>query len=66
VVAVAALQARRRRIEMRYATDRGRVVHRDGDLVFLEAVLVDGDDAPIATATATARVIALADARAAA
>jgi uncharacterized protein (TIGR00369 family) len=43
---------------------RGRVVHRDGDLVFLEAVLVDGDDALIATATA--RVIALADARAAA
>jgi hypothetical protein len=34
--------------------------------VFLEAVLVDGDDALIATATATARVIALADARAAA
>jgi uncharacterized protein (TIGR00369 family) len=45
---------------------RGRVVHRQGDLAFLEAELVDGDGRIVATATATARVIALADARAAA
>jgi uncharacterized protein (TIGR00369 family) len=45
---------------------RGRVVHRDGDLAFLEATLLDGDGAVIATATATARVIALRDARASA
>jgi uncharacterized protein (TIGR00369 family) len=45
---------------------KGRVVHRDGDLVFLEASLFDTDAAVIATATATARVIALNRARAAA
>jgi len=45
---------------------RGRIVHRDGDLVFLEASLSDADAAVIATATATARVIALASAPAAA
>jgi uncharacterized protein (TIGR00369 family) len=45
---------------------RGRVVHRDGDLVFLEASLLDGDGAVIATATATARVIPLSQAPAAA
>jgi uncharacterized protein (TIGR00369 family) len=45
---------------------RGRVVHRDGDLAFLEASLVGADAAVIATATATARVIALRHARAAA
>jgi uncharacterized protein (TIGR00369 family) len=45
---------------------RGRVVHRDGDLAFLEASLVDADQAVIARATATARVIALDQARAAA
>jgi uncharacterized protein (TIGR00369 family) len=45
---------------------RGRVVHRDGDLVFLEASLLDADERVLATATATARVIPLADARAAA
>jgi uncharacterized protein (TIGR00369 family) len=39
--------------------DRGQVVHRDGDLVFLEASLLDGDAAVAATATATARVIPL-------
>jgi hypothetical protein len=44
----------------------GRVVHRDGDLAFLEASLVGPDAAVIATATATARVIALRHARAAA
>jgi acyl-coenzyme A thioesterase PaaI-like protein len=43
---------------------RGRVVHRDGDLAFLEASLVGVDAAVIATATA--RVIALRHARAAA
>ena len=47
---------------------KGRVVHRDGDLAFLEASLVGADAAVIATATATAtaRVIALRYARAAA
>jgi uncharacterized protein (TIGR00369 family) len=38
---------------------KGRVVHRDGDLAFLEASLLDGDAVVIATATATARVIPL-------
>jgi hypothetical protein len=43
---------------------RGRIVHRDGDLVFLQAVLSDADGAvtATATATATARVIPLRDA----
>ena len=45
---------------------QGRVVHRDGDLVFLEASLLDGDAAVVATATATARVIPLGQAPAAA
>ena len=45
---------------------QGRVVHRDGDLVFLEASLLDGDAAVVATATATARVIPLRQAPAAA
>jgi uncharacterized protein (TIGR00369 family) len=45
---------------------KGRIVHRDGDLVFLEAALFDADAAVIATATATARVIALSGAPAAA
>jgi len=47
-------------------TGRGHVVHRAGDLVFLEASLADADGLVIATATATARVIALASAPAAA
>ena len=47
-------------------TGKGRVVHRDGDLVFLEASLLDSDTEVIATATATARVIALSQARSAA
>jgi uncharacterized protein (TIGR00369 family) len=38
---------------------RGRVVHRDGDLAFLEASLTNSDEAVVATATATARVIAI-------
>jgi uncharacterized protein (TIGR00369 family) len=46
-------------------TARGRIVHRDGDLVFLEASLFDGAGAAITTATATARVIPLGDAPAA-
>jgi uncharacterized protein (TIGR00369 family) len=45
---------------------KGRVVHRDGDLVFLGASLFDTDAAVIASATATARVIALNRARTAA
>jgi len=45
---------------------QGRVVHRVGDLAFLEAALIDADGVVTATATATARVIALSDARAAA
>ncbi|MDR2985476.1 MAG: phenylacetic acid degradation protein, partial [Nocardiopsaceae bacterium] len=45
---------------------RGRVVHRDGDQAFLAASLIDADAAVIATATATARVIALTEAPAAA
>jgi uncharacterized protein (TIGR00369 family) len=47
-------------------TGKGRVVYRDGDLAFLEASLADSDGAVIATATATARVIALEQARSAA
>jgi uncharacterized protein (TIGR00369 family) len=45
---------------------KGRVVHREGELAYLEASLVDPQGATVATATATARVIALADAREAA
>jgi uncharacterized protein (TIGR00369 family) len=45
---------------------KGRIVHRDGDLASLEASLVDAGGGVIATATATARVIPLASARAAA
>ena len=45
---------------------KGRVVHRNGDLAFLEASLFDRQGALIATATATARVIALDQARSAA
>jgi uncharacterized protein (TIGR00369 family) len=40
-------------------TGRGRIVHRDGDLAFLEAALFEEGGAVIATATATARVIPL-------
>ena len=45
---------------------KGRIVHRDEDLVFLEASLLDAGEAVIATATATARVISLNQAPAAA
>jgi uncharacterized protein (TIGR00369 family) len=41
---------------------RGRVVHRDGDMAFLEASLIDSQGSVIATATATARVIPLSQA----
>lgn len=44
---------------------KGRVVHRDGDLAFLEAALLDSQGTLIATATATARVIPLDQARSA-
>ncbi len=44
---------------------KGQVVHRDGDMAFLEASLIDSQEAVIATATAIARVIALDRARAA-
>jgi uncharacterized protein (TIGR00369 family) len=45
---------------------KGRVVRRDGDIAFLEASLHDFEGTLIATATATARVIALDQARSAA
>jgi uncharacterized protein (TIGR00369 family) len=45
---------------------KGCVVHRVGDLVFLEASLRDSDEEVIATATATTHVIALDQAGAAA
>jgi acyl-coenzyme A thioesterase PaaI-like protein len=38
---------------------RGPVVHRDGDLAFLDASLADPAGQTVATATATARVIPL-------
>ena len=38
---------------------KGRIVHRDADLAFLEASLTDPGGAVVATATATAQVIAL-------
>jgi uncharacterized protein (TIGR00369 family) len=47
-------------------TANGRVLHRDGDLAFLEASLADSHGTVVATATATARVIALKQARSAA
>jgi uncharacterized protein (TIGR00369 family) len=48
------------------AVGKGRVVHRDGDLAYLEASLADADGAVVATATATARIIPLDRAREAA
>lgn len=47
-------------------TGKGRIVHREEDLAFLEASLLDAAGAVIATATATARVIPLDQAPAAA
>jgi uncharacterized protein (TIGR00369 family) len=43
-------------------TAKGRVAHREGDMATLEATLFGGDGEPAATATATARVIPIADA----
>jgi uncharacterized protein (TIGR00369 family) len=40
-------------------TGKGRVVHRDGDLAYLEASLIDSGGSTIATARASARVIPL-------
>jgi uncharacterized protein (TIGR00369 family) len=48
-----------------WVVGRGRILRRNGDLAFLEASLIDADEATIATATATARVIPLDEARAA-
>jgi uncharacterized protein (TIGR00369 family) len=45
---------------------KARVLHRDGDLAYLEASLHDADGDLIAIATATARVIPLSQAREAA
>ena len=45
---------------------KGRVVHRVGDLAFLEASLLDAQGTIIATATATARIIPSEQARSAA
>jgi uncharacterized protein (TIGR00369 family) len=45
---------------------RGRLVRRDGDMALLEASLSDAEETVIATATATARIIALDQARTAA
>ena len=45
---------------------KGRIVRRDGDLAFLEASLLDSHGTIVATATATARIIALDRARSAA
>jgi uncharacterized protein (TIGR00369 family) len=42
---------------------RGGVVHRDGNIAYLEASLTDSGDATIATATAIARVIPLTQAK---
>ena len=36
---------------------RGRVVHRGGGVAFLAGELYDGDGTPLATATATARLV---------
>jgi uncharacterized protein (TIGR00369 family) len=47
-------------------TGKGRVVHREGDLVLREASLIDADDQVIATASATAQVSPLDRAHAAA
>ena len=43
---------------------KGPGVHRDRDLAHLEGTLLNGDDQTVATATATGRVIALAEAQA--
>jgi uncharacterized protein (TIGR00369 family) len=40
---------------------RGRIVHRNGDLVYLDATLTKTDGVLLATATATARIIPLSE-----
>jgi len=45
---------------------KGRVVHREGELAFVEASLADADGLLLARASATARVIHLENARSAA
>jgi uncharacterized protein (TIGR00369 family) len=40
-------------------TGRGRVVHRGGTIAFLEGSLADAEGAIVATATATARIVAI-------
>ena len=42
---------------------KGRVVHRNADIAYIEAALHDSNDATIAVATATAKVIPLAVAK---
>src|SRR5688572_21992454 len=42
---------------------KGRVVHRDADIAYIEATLHDSNDAVIAVASATAKVIPLAVAK---
>src|SRR5690348_6256035 len=49
----------RRPVRPGRVTGQGRIVHRDEDLVFLEASLLDAGRAVIATATATAQIIPL-------
>jgi acyl-coenzyme A thioesterase PaaI-like protein len=44
---------------------KGRVVHREADIAYLEASLSDSSEATLAVATATAKVIPLASAGAA-
>ncbi len=44
---------------------KGRVVHRTGDLAYVEARLIDADQAIIATAAANARIIPIEQAPAA-
>ena len=42
-------------------TARGRIVHRAGDIASLEASLHQSTDAPVATATATIRIVTVAE-----
>ncbi len=41
----------------------GRVVHRGREVIFLEGTLSDDEGRPVATATATARIVPFADGR---
>jgi acyl-coenzyme A thioesterase PaaI-like protein len=42
---------------------QGRILRREGDVAVIEATLFDSEDAAVSTATATARVIPLDQAR---